>query len=107
MNNERAPAGGHRRVLIAGVLWLAIITRLCAAARYVDCESGMDTHDGLSPLTAWRTIGRANEQAYGAGDSILFKRGCVWQGPGFRANGSGSVQAPILVADYGAANLPR
>ena len=31
----------------------------------------------------------------------------MWQGPGFKGNGSGSVQAPVLLADYGAANLSR
>ena len=50
---------------------------------------------------AWQTIGRANQQVCGPGDSILLKRGCAWQGAGFKARGNGSVAAPIILADYG------
>src|SRR5690349_8757929 len=49
---------------------------------------------------------RANQPVYGPGDSILLKRGCSWSGAGFKAKGNGSVTSPILLADYGAPNLP-
>jgi hypothetical protein len=80
---------------------------LPAATFHVDCTNGRDANSGLSPATAWQTIARANQQTYGPGDRILLRRGCVWQGPGFKASGNGSVGAPILLADYGDTNLPR
>ena len=80
---------------------------LAAATYYVDCQLGRDSNDGLSSLRPWQTISRANQQTYAPGDNILLKRGCVWQGTGFKARGNGSVQAPIILADYGATNLPR
>src|SRR2546425_5869288 len=104
-NKERTRAGTLPFAIWA--LWLALVMRSPAVTCYVDCGSGLDTNDGLSPTTAWQTVSRASQQTYGPGDSILLKRGCAWRGPGFKAKGNGSVQAPILLADYGAANLPR
>jgi hypothetical protein len=49
---------------------------------------------------------RANQQSYRAGDLLLLKRGGLWAGPGFRANGNGRTDAPITLADYGSAQLP-
>ncbi len=89
------------------LLCLLMAQSLPAATYYVDSQNGHDASDGLSPLNAWRTIDRANLPAYGPGDAILLKRGCAWHGPGFKANGSGSPQAPITLADYGDASLPR
>jgi len=78
-----------------------------AATYHVDCQNGSDSNDGLTPSTAWRTIDRANLPAYGPGDAIRLKRGCVWQGTGFKAKGNGSVAAPITLEDYGDPTLLR
>lgn len=83
-----------------------MVSSLSAATYHVDSLGGNDGNSGLSPAAAWRTIGRANQPSYLPGDSILLKRGSVWQGVGFKAKGNGSVQAPILLADYGEASLP-
>ena len=89
------------------LLCRGLVSDLHAATYYVDCQKGDDTNDGLSPVVAWRTIDRANQPAYGPGDRILLKRGCVWQSTGFKAKGNGSAGFPITLADYGDANLPR
>ena len=39
------------------------------------------------------------DDAFAPGDRILLKRGCAWQGAGFKAHGNGSVQSPITLAD--------
>jgi len=72
---------------------------------YVDC-AGSDTNNGTSTSTPWRTMARASQQTYGAGDSILFKRGCTFSGTGFKPVGNGSVASPVTIADYGSGNLP-
>ena len=87
------------------VLWLNMAAWLPAATYYVDSLNGSDGNDGLSPSRAWRRIERVNQVTFAPGDSILLKRGCVWQGAGFKAKGNGSVQSPITLADYGEANL--
>ena len=47
---------------------------------YVNCATGNDSNNGLSPSTPWRTTTRANQQTYTAGDQILFARGTVCSG---------------------------
>ena len=88
------------------VIWILSLTSSIAATYHVDCGSGQDSNDGRSPSTAWRTITRANQPVYGPGDGILLRRGCSWSGVGFKAKGNGSVDAPILLSDYGAPHLP-
>src|SRR5689334_22588070 len=73
---------------------------------YVDCAAGNDANNGTSTATAWRTMSRASQQTYGAGDSILFKRGTTCSGTGFKPVGNGTVASPITIADYGSGALP-
>ena len=56
--------------LVAGPAW--------ATTFYVDCAGGIDTNDGLSPATAWKTVAKVNGSTFAAGDQILFKRGGIW-----------------------------
>jgi Right handed beta helix region len=109
-------------LLLAGALALAAATASLAPlsgmaaaaglAYHVDCQAGNDANGGTSPTSAWRTIGRATQQTYGPGDQVLLKRGCVWSGTAaapesFVARGSGSADAPVVLADYGTGNLPK
>jgi hypothetical protein len=98
--------------LLRLVLWLALMLASfpsvpLAATYYVDCELGRDSNSGTSATAAWQTLARANQGTYGPGEQILLKRGCQWVGPGFRARGSGSAAAPIVLGDYGEVTLPR
>ena len=92
--------------IVLAMFLLGTAGRVAAATYYLDCQDGRDQNEGLSPATAWQSLTRANQQTYGAGDSLLLKRGCLWQGPGFQARGHGTALAPITLADYGATNLP-
>jgi hypothetical protein len=56
----------------------AIAASSWAATFYVDAAGGVDTNDGLSPATAWKTVAKVNGSTFAAGDQILFKRGGVW-----------------------------
>jgi len=47
---------------------------------YIDGEYGCDKNDGLSRITAWRSLDRVNAHVFQGGDSILFKAGCVYSG---------------------------
>ncbi len=80
---------------------------MAATAYYLDCQSGNDANSGTSTTAAWRTIGRANQVTYQAGDQLLLKRGCSWSGPGFKAKGNGAPAAPVVLADYGTGSLPQ
>lgn len=99
----------HLPILGTAVAWLLCFQPLLhaqAAIYYLDSANGNDAADGLSLSNAWRTISRANQVVYAPGDSILLKRGGVWSGAGFKANGQGTMQQPILLADYGDARMP-
>jgi hypothetical protein len=74
---------------------------------YVDCAAGDDGAAGTSTSTAWRTTTRANQQTYGPGDSILFKRGTVCSGDRLQPVGDGTEAEPITIADYGSGDLPQ
>jgi len=71
-----------------------------AGTYYVDSEAGNDANDGLSEESAWKSIEKLNSIQWQPGSSILFKRGGIWSGQ-FRPNGSGTIDAPIIVDVYG------
>jgi uncharacterized protein (TIGR03437 family) len=72
---------------------------------YLDCGSGNDANDGLSPASAWGTLVRVNGTVFEPGDAILLKRGthCPLQ---LYPKGSGTAEAPIRVGAYGSGPLP-
>ncbi len=73
---------------------------------YVDATKGDDSNDGLSPETAWKTIGKVNSMSFNPGDSILFKRGEIWREK-LVVPSSGSPGKPIIFGAYGNGNKPR
>src|SRR3974390_508855 len=88
------------------LLLLSLPIAAVATTYYLDNQNGNDSNNGLAPSAAWQTIDRANQQPYAPGDAILLRRGGQWHGTGFKANGSGTTNAPILLADYGDLSLP-
>jgi hypothetical protein len=92
---------------VAAVLAAPRAARATTTTYYVDCAAGNDGNSGTSTAAAWRTLTKASSVVYGPGDQILLKRGCVFAGQSFVAQGSGSVSARIVLADYGTGDLPR
>jgi len=98
------PFAIHRRV--KAVLWLGLIAgfgsplRAPAADYHLDSEVGNDAHDGATPAVAWKTLERANKQTFAAGDRVLFRAGCEWEGA-FHPQGSGRPGKPIIVDQFG------
>jgi len=72
---------------------------------FLDSSEGNDSHNGRSPNKAWKSLERANDVTYRAGDRILFKRGGKWNGI-FEPQGSGSNGKPIVVSAYGVGEKP-
>ena len=76
---------------------------------YVDFTSGNDTNQGTSPAAAWKTITKVNYEMnnFIAGDSILFKRGEVWNEDRlYIENISGSSLNDIVFGAYGSGAKP-
>lgn len=92
------------RIILAAVLvWLALLAPARSASvttAYVDCQSGLDSNAGQSVTAAWQTLQRATTAILQAGDSLLLKRGCIWEGPvQFAWSG-------VTIGAYGAAADP-
>jgi hypothetical protein len=85
---------------------------------YVDSVNGSDSYNGLSdvipppppapPSTVgpWKTLAKVNGITFQPGDSILFKRGCSWNG-NLYPKGNGTATARITWGAYGPATDPK
>jgi len=72
---------------------------------YIDATNGNDLNDGLSEVSAWKTIAKVNAQSFSPGDSILFKRGEIWREQ-LVVPSSGSAGNPITFSAYGSGSKP-
>lgn len=73
---------------------------------YVDCTSGDDAADGLSPTAAWKSTRAVSGRVFHAGDFIYFRRDSVCTGI-LAPKGSGSPTAPIHLDAWGTGALPQ
>ncbi len=67
---------------------------------YVDDKCGVDTNDGLSPETAWKTLEKVKVADLREGDVVLFKRGGLWRG-------SLIMQQGVSISAYGEGEKPK
>jgi hypothetical protein len=73
---------------------------------YVSSSAGNDANNGTSTSMPWKTLNKINKQMpFSAGDSILLKRGDVWQGE-ISKTFIGTAQAPIVIGAYGIGAKP-
>lgn len=88
---------------------LTMTLGLSAKDFYVNSKTGHDSNNGQSPQTAWKTVQRASQRKYLAGDRLLLARGSVFKGR-FYARGKGQVingkMKPIKLIPYGEGKRP-
>jgi len=77
-----------------------------ATTYYVSSSTGSDGNNGTSSATPWQTIAHVNGQTFQPGDSILFKRGDVWN-ESLTPPSSGSSGDPIAFDAYGTGAAPN
>ncbi len=73
-----------------------------AATYYVDGNAGNDSNPGTL-ASPWRSLTKVNNTTYAPGDTILLRRGSVWQGllaPCASTHCSGTAAAPIKIDSY-------
>lgn len=68
---------------------------------YYVSNNGDDSRDGLSPETAWKTIGKLNATIFVKGSVVLFERGGVWNKQGLLKLRSG-----VTYSAYGTGAKP-
>jgi hypothetical protein len=91
---------------VAAIAVVCAFGQLALGATYfVDATNGDDTRDGLSDVTAWKTIAKVNGSSFAPGDQILFKRGEVWR-ESLVPPSSGSAGNPIKFDAYGSGEAP-
>jgi hypothetical protein len=77
---------------------------------YVDATAGNDTNLGTTQILAWKTIQKVENMSvnFQPGDSILFKKGEVWNGEQLKPSNhpDGTINNPITYASYGAGAKP-
>lgn len=73
---------------------------------YVSSSTGNDANAGTAASAAWATLAHVNAQTFQPGDSILFKRGDVWN-ESLVAPSSGAPGSPISFEAYGAGAPPN
>jgi hypothetical protein len=92
------------------ITFIILILALCGVASgttyYVSSSAGSDSNNGTSAATAWKTIAKVNGQTFVAGDSILLKRGDVWN-ESLVPSGSGATGTPITFDAYGTGAPPN
>ena len=66
---------------------------------------GDDSHTGLSPAAAWKTLDQVNQTTFQAGDEIRFEKGETWYG-NLQPKGSGAPGQPIKMGSYGDGSRP-
>jgi hypothetical protein len=91
------------------ILSAILVIWSCAASAstyYVSSSTGNDTNNGTASTSAWKTIGHVNGQTFQPGDSILFKRGDVWN-ESLAPPSSGSSGNPIVFDTYGTGAAPN
>ena len=93
--------------LAAAILSLMVFgARASATTYYVSSSTGNDGNSGTSSSTAWQTIAHVNGRSFQPGDSILFKRGDVWN-ESLAPASSGSSGNPITFDAYGTGAAPN
>jgi len=81
-------------------------TILTGKTYYIDAINGNDTYDGLSKITAWKSLKQVNSHQYKPGDHILFKRNNQWYGILKLQNQHGVKNNPIRISSYGVGEYP-
>jgi hypothetical protein len=74
---------------------------------FVSATGGDDLNDGLSPEKPWKTLAKASDMIYAAGDVIALLAGDVWSAETFFGKGSGSEGKPIVLTYYGTGKRPE
>jgi hypothetical protein len=77
-----------------------------ATTYYVSSSTGSDSNTGNSSGAAWQSVAKVNAQSFSAGDSILFRRGDVWN-ESLAPAASGTAGNPITFDAYGAGAPPN
>src|ERR1700722_18857597 len=87
-------------------VFACFLSSASATTYYVSSSGGSDSNAGTSSGTAWQTMGKVNAQAFLPGDTILLRRGDVWN-ESLAPGTSGAAGNPITFDAYGVGAPPN
>ena len=76
---------------------------------YVDSNGGNDSNEGTSEGKAFRTLDKVNALDLAPGDTVLLKKGSVFEDQAlkFTKEDSGTAEAPVKISTYGEGKRPQ
>ena len=76
---------------------------------YVDSKGGNDSNDGTSESKAFKTLEKVNGLNLEPGDTVLLKKGSVFEDQAlkFTKEDSGTAEAPVKISTYGEGERPK
>ncbi len=88
------------------MLVLGLSGAASATTYYVSSNTGSDSNSGIASGAAWQTVAKVNAQTFQPGDSVLFRRGDVWN-ESLAPAASGAAGNPITFDAYGTGAPPN
>ena len=82
-----------------------VLPGAASAATYYMSAAGVDTNNGRSLQTPWKTLAKASATTFHPSDSLLLRKGDTFPGS-LDLKGSGNPKAPIRLGNYGNGTLP-
>ena len=76
---------------------------------YVDSKGGNDSNDGTSESKAFKTLEKVNGLNLEPGDTVLLKKGSVFEDQAlkFTKEDSGTAEVPVKISTYGEGEKPK
>lgn len=71
-----------------------------AKTYYLDAVKGNDAFNGTTVNTAWKSVAKLKGLLLKAGDKVLLKRGCTFNGV-MEITAQGTEKQPVVIASYG------
>ncbi len=87
-------------------VFACFLSSASATTYYVSASTGSDSNAGTSSGAAWQTVAKVDGQTFLPGDSILFRRGDVWN-ESLVPPSSGASGNPIVFDAYGVGAPPN
>ncbi|NOZ46097.1 MAG: T9SS type A sorting domain-containing protein [Chlorobi bacterium] len=85
-----------RHILISILIYIIAYSGFGQSTYFVSASSGNDSNNGTSPISAWQTIDKVNNQTFVPGDIILFKRGDVWTNQTLEVSGYSGTSTKLI-----------
>lgn len=83
------------------IVLIILSHNIFASIYYIDASTGNDANTGLTQKNAWKTLDKANNFTFMAGDRILLKGGITFVGSLKLKSLQGKRVFPVIISSYG------